>query len=235
MTSPVAHASTNRRVPAAALVAVALISCALLSYEIVLMRRLLIERWHHFGYLVISIALLGYGASGTLLALLEQRVRARPERYLFWLTAALALSLLIMPRLATLLPVTVRFIPTDFWSQLGWWSLFWLTALVPFLLGALVLGAALMLAGPQVGRAYAANLFGSAVGAAAGALLMSRFLLEDALWPSFLLSVAAVLILPQPRRRRIGWTPLFNPCWCWGTAGRVGTRGAALAVACTRV
>jgi len=47
-----------RRSHAGLLLAIALVSAALIAYEIVLMRRLLVERWHHFGYLVISMALL---------------------------------------------------------------------------------------------------------------------------------------------------------------------------------
>ncbi|MCK4340777.1 MAG: hypothetical protein KAY37_03530 [Phycisphaerae bacterium] len=175
-------------------IAVALVSAALLAFEIVLMRRLLVESWHHFGYLVISVALLGFGASGTLLALVERRVRARPDKALFRLAVALALALLVMPRVASLLPVTARFIPDDLWNQAGWWTLYWLVALTPFLIGAAFLGAALMTAGPHVGRVYAANLFGSAVGAAGAVLLVSGFALEHAYWPSFVLALIAVLL-----------------------------------------
>ena len=47
------------------LLSVALISAAALAYEILLMRLLSIIHWHHFAYMIISVALLGYGASGT--------------------------------------------------------------------------------------------------------------------------------------------------------------------------
>ncbi|TDJ16133.1 MAG: SAM-dependent methyltransferase, partial [Gammaproteobacteria bacterium] len=54
-----------------------LISAAAIAYEILLMRMLSIVQWHHFAYMIISLALLGYGASGTFIAigrrLLEQR------------------------------------------------------------------------------------------------------------------------------------------------------------------
>lgn len=208
MTHPAAESPEQRRITSATLAAVALVSAALLAYEIVLMRRLLIERWHHFGYLVISAALLGFGASGTFLALIERRVRAHPRKTMFRLAVALALALLVMPRLATLLPVTARFIPEDLWSQIGWWSLYWLTALTPFLLGAALLGAALMTAGRHVGRVYAANLFGSAVGTAAAVLLVSRFFLEDALWPSLIATCIATLLLAS-RGRSLAAAPLL--------------------------
>ncbi len=192
------HAGSGLAVP----VAVALLSAGLIAYEVVLMRRLLIERWHHFGYLVISVALLGFGASGTLLALVERRVRRRPVRAMCWCTVGLGVALLAMPRIAVLLPATARFIPDDLWRQVGWWSLYWLTAMVPFLLGALMLATALMTAGPRVGRVYAANLFGSGIGAAGAALLVSRFALEHTLWPSFVLTLLAAALLLFRRANR---------------------------------
>jgi len=52
---------------AAAALGVFVISAAIIALELALMRCLSIARWHHFSYLVISTALLGFGASGTLL------------------------------------------------------------------------------------------------------------------------------------------------------------------------
>src|SRR4029450_396546 len=55
--------------------AVALLSAGALAYEVVLTRLLSIVQWHHYAYMVISIALLGYGASGAFLALVGDRLR----------------------------------------------------------------------------------------------------------------------------------------------------------------
>ncbi len=183
------------------LLAVAVLSAGLIAYEIVLMRRLLVESWHHFGFLVISAALLGFGTSGTLLALLQRRVRERPARTLAWSAAGLAAALIVLPRAAALLPVSARFIPGDLWGQAGWWSAYWLTALVPFLLGATFIGTALMIAGPAVGRTYAANLVGSGVGAVGAVLLLSRVALPHTLWPTLALTLIALLLVPGATRR----------------------------------
>jgi len=182
--------------------AVGLLAAALIAYEVVLMRRLIVERWHHFGFLVISLALLGFGASGTMLAILQDRVRRRPAIVTSALTFCLAWALLVMPRLATLIPITARFIPADLYSQVGWWSLYWLTAFVPFLLGGAVLGAALMTAGRHMGTTYATNLAGSAGGAVAAIWLLSRAPLEQTAWPPVALVVLAGMLLPAPSARR---------------------------------
>ncbi|HTF66246.1 MAG TPA: hypothetical protein VK638_26530, partial [Edaphobacter sp.] len=52
--------------------ALLLVSASVLSYQVILVRAFSIGQWHHFSYMVISIALLGFGASGTLLAALER-------------------------------------------------------------------------------------------------------------------------------------------------------------------
>ncbi|TIL97250.1 MAG: SAM-dependent methyltransferase, partial [Mesorhizobium sp.] len=57
---------------------VGLISAAVLGYELLLMRLFSIVQWHHFAYMIISIALLGFGASGTFIALAQ---RWLVERY----------------------------------------------------------------------------------------------------------------------------------------------------------
>src|SRR5213078_3685581 len=67
------------------LLAVALVSAGALAYEVLLTRLFSIVQWHHFAYMAISIALLGYGASGSFLALFQDRLRPR-------FTAVFALS-----------------------------------------------------------------------------------------------------------------------------------------------
>ncbi|HYA63105.1 MAG TPA: hypothetical protein VED66_07860, partial [Candidatus Sulfotelmatobacter sp.] len=53
--------------------ALLLVSASVLSYQVILVRAFSIGQWHHFAYMVISIALLGFGASGTMLAVLERK------------------------------------------------------------------------------------------------------------------------------------------------------------------
>ena len=55
--------------------AVALVSAGALAYEVLLTRLFSIVQWHHYAYMVISIALLGYGVSGAFLALAGEALR----------------------------------------------------------------------------------------------------------------------------------------------------------------
>ncbi len=56
-----------------------LVSAGAIGYELLLMRVLSIVQWHHFAYMIISLALLGYGASGTFIALFKRQLEARFE------------------------------------------------------------------------------------------------------------------------------------------------------------
>jgi predicted membrane-bound spermidine synthase len=54
------------------LVAVTLLAAATLGYEVLLTRLFSIVQWHHFAYMMISVAMLGYGAAGTFVALSQR-------------------------------------------------------------------------------------------------------------------------------------------------------------------
>src|SRR5215471_6276765 len=59
------------------LLAIAMLSAAALGYEILLARLFSIIQWHHFAYMIISVALLGYGAAATFVALARDRLIER--------------------------------------------------------------------------------------------------------------------------------------------------------------
>ena len=60
------------------LLAVGLVAGGALALEVLLTRILAIVHWHHFAGMVISLALLGYGASGSALTPLLDRLHQRP-------------------------------------------------------------------------------------------------------------------------------------------------------------
>jgi len=72
-------ASPADSMSAGPLAAVALLlSVAVLGFQLALMRILLVASWHHFAFVVISIALLGFGASGTMLTIARPWLMRRP-------------------------------------------------------------------------------------------------------------------------------------------------------------
>ena len=68
--------------------ALALLSLSVIAFQLVLMQILSISQWHHFAYMVISMAMLGFGAAGTTLTLF----RAALERRYRWLFPLLSVA-----------------------------------------------------------------------------------------------------------------------------------------------
>jgi len=53
---------------------IAMLSMTALAYEVLLMRLFSIIQWHHFASMIISLALLGYGASGAMLTIFREKL-----------------------------------------------------------------------------------------------------------------------------------------------------------------
>ena len=145
-------------------VALAVISAAILAYEVLLVRLFAIVQWHHFAFMAISIALLGFGASGTWLAIRQDWVESRFTA-IFAVSAALfALSAPTSFLAAQDLPFNALAVVWDP-GQLLYLLAMYLLLVVPFFCGATCVGLAFVSHGDKIGRIYAANLIGSALGA----------------------------------------------------------------------
>jgi hypothetical protein len=145
--------------------AVTLLSAATTGYEILLVRLLAVEQFHHFASMVIGVALLGSGMSGTLAALLPPANSLAAAARVRWAAAITAAALVASPWAIH----AVRVEP----SQLAWNGAQWprLAALVvalalPFAAGALATLTAFTLEPERAGRLYGASFAGGALGVA---------------------------------------------------------------------
>lgn len=180
--------------------AVFFVSAGVLGYQVGLMRMLLVASWHHFAFLVISLALLGFGASGTALSLLRGPVMRRPGPALDALVLATAVLMPVCAVVVQQIPVEARIVPLLLWRQAGWWLLYWLVVSLPYFTGAAAIGLALMAAPGRVGTVYASNLVGSAAGAAG--VTVAMLALPPAWLPALTGGMALVGLLDLPRTRR---------------------------------
>ncbi len=145
------------------LVAIALVSAGALAYEILLTRLFSIIQWHHFAYMIISLALLGFGASGTALALAG---RALVQRFVATFSASAALfgvSAYGCFRLAQNVPFNALEILWDA-GQLGSLAAVYLLLMVPFFFAASCIGLAFLRFHGTIGRIYAFDLTGAGAG-----------------------------------------------------------------------
>ncbi len=144
--------------------AVCLVSGAAIAFELVLMRLLAIRFWHHFAYWIISIALLGFAASATVISIMRRRP-GRLQPRLYYLSLLLGCSIPLSVRLADLVALDPYFLGWNFGGELMHVLLLEVALCVPFLVTGALVGLALTDSADAVGGHYAANLIGSGLGA----------------------------------------------------------------------
>ncbi len=144
-------------------------SFASLAYELALMRIFSISLWYHFAFMVISIAMLGIGASGTALTLFPalKDLRNIPRHALL-----LALSIPASYLLVNAVPFDPARLSWDRLQILSL-SLYYLVLAVPFFFFGIIVSTAYSLMTRDTHAVYASDLAGAGAGAAAMAWLLS--------------------------------------------------------------
>ena len=146
------------------LISIALISASALAYEILLMRLLSITQWHHFAYMIISVALLGYGVSGTFLGLAQERLKGQFK-------AAFAINAALCGLTAMGSFLLVQSLPFNalelLWNlkQPLWLLLIYLLLFIPFFCAANCICLAFLEYPQRLHRIYSFDLLGAGTGA----------------------------------------------------------------------
>jgi hypothetical protein len=145
-------------------IGIALVAASVLAYQIVLMRVFAIESYASFGSMVISVALLGFGLSGTLLTVFREAVLRHRDA---WLTGTAILSVPLLVG-AHFLQQSVPFVPGKMIADgdhAYWLLAYYGLALIPMLAQSLFIGVTLVGFTRDVHRLYFADLAASGVGA----------------------------------------------------------------------
>ncbi len=149
-------------------IAIGLLSACVLAYEVLLTRLFSIVLWHHFAYMIISAAMLGYGASGTALTLLKETLpkeKLAPHFGAVYVMAATALAFLmpvsfLLAQQVPFNPLELLWDPTQPFKLLG----VYLLMMLPFFCGGLGIGLVFAHSGKQSSRIYACDIFGAGAG-----------------------------------------------------------------------
>jgi spermidine synthase len=165
---------------------VAFVAGAIIALQIAIMRIFAVGSWAHFGSLVVSLAMLGFGLASVVICIAKDWF----ERH--W-RAATAIALLLLGPLvvvsslaAQTVPFNAIFLvsdPSQKWRLLANFVLY----LLPFLAGAVFLGVVFLKSRLAFGRVYFADLTGSGI---AGVVVLASMY---ALAPEDLLFVPLVL------------------------------------------
>lgn len=159
-----ARRSTQAVAPAAPpYLAVALLSAGALGYEILLMRLFSIIQWHHFAYMLISVALLGYGAAGSFVAITRHRLLSHFSAVFASSAALFGITAVAGFALAQHVPFNPLEILWDAQQPLLL-LLVYLLLTPPFFFVATALCLAFARFGAQSHRLYSADVLGAGVG-----------------------------------------------------------------------
>lgn len=158
----VGSSAGTRRPP---LLSIGLISAAALAYEILLMRLYSIIQWHHFAYMMISLALLGFGVSGTFLALARDWLRGRYRAAFVVNAAGFGIASVVCFLAAQTLPFNALEVVWDP-RQPAWLLAIYLLLFVPFFCAANCICLSFIEYRQELHRVYGADLVGAGIGAA---------------------------------------------------------------------
>jgi MFS family permease len=173
---------------------------AALMLESTLTRMLAVAQYYHFAFLVISLALLGFGASGSLLTVFSSWMEKKDqtgrhpgaERIVVIAGVGFTASLAIAYLVVNMLPFDSYSIAWDR-SQVFYFILYYLVLTLPFLFAGLGIGAVISASPGLNNRVYAVNLLGSALGILLGLMVMQLAGVPGALLASALIGLSTVL------------------------------------------
>ena len=171
--------SDSRTVTLPVYLGVLLVSAVALGLEILLTRVLALMMWHHFTYVVIGVALLGFGAAGSHVMVRAARedeneygadsVERRLTRYSLGLAVAVPLAYLALIHVR-FAPLSLREDPKGAVALL----LIYVLIALPFYFAGLAICEAIRAFPQRVGSIYFVDLVGAGIGAILSVALMER-------------------------------------------------------------
>jgi spermidine synthase len=183
-----------------------LLSAALLTLEILESRIFAFVLWHHLGFMVISIAMLGLAAAGSALASRSNFFLARPRTMLEISALGFVVTLILGQALIARLPLTLN------WTIIPGMAVLYLLAFLPFAFAGLGLVLPFRMYPGQAGQLYTVSMVGSGLGAFAALSGLSALGAERLLVAVALAAAAAGFWFasapPRSVRHRVAWVAL---------------------------
>ncbi len=152
-------------------IAIFLVSAAALALELVLVRALAIGHWHHFSFLVISAALLGFGAGGTVVAIFSRVLTNHYRKVLLYCAVGFGLSVPLVFLLSQKVPLDELQLIWD-WRQSLYLFEYYLLFFIPFFFAGSFAALAFAVLADRAYRLYFCSMTGSGLGAGAIVVLM---------------------------------------------------------------
>jgi hypothetical protein len=157
-------AITDKQALTPPLLSIFILSASALAYEVLLIRLFSIVHWHHFAFMVISIALLGYGASGSFITVFRDRLLHNYDRVFL-----ISIGLFGLTSIACF--IVMQHLPFNtleiLWDSAQWLRLLlsYLLLTLPFFFAATAIALTIMRYHQKISLVYGIDLIGAGVGA----------------------------------------------------------------------
>src|SRR5271169_3084917 len=135
-----------------------LVSASVLVLQIALTRLFYFTIWYHFAYVTISVALLGYGASGAFVSVFPGLAGDAPTRRLPAYALASGLSIVLALTTFAYMPFHPFQVRTSPAMQIPMMFVFYAAVTTPFFFAGLCVSIALRTLSERVSRLYFADL-----------------------------------------------------------------------------
>jgi hypothetical protein len=151
-----------------------LISLATLLLEFTMTRVLSVSLWYHFAFMIISVALLGFGVSGVAFTLSKKLREYKTEKLLTILSMCFGASVIVCFLIINLIP----FDPFSLFSdsvQFFYLPVYYLLITIPFFFSGLIISILLSKFKSEVSKLYFFDLLGAGLSCFAFVILMPEF------------------------------------------------------------
>ena len=189
--------------------AIFLVSAATLSFEITMTRYYAVVQWHHLAYMVVSIALLGFGVSGTVMSVAPSLLRQ--DLYKSLGRCSLLFSLALFAGFVLINQVSVD--PYQIlWGgkQVVHLMLHYLFLSVPYIFSGLIVGIPIAKKPESSPFFYSSSMVGAAFGCLIPFLLFNYVSLRGVVYASILVGLASAIFLSYQVRRTIAYAVFFG-------------------------
>jgi MFS family permease len=150
------------------------ISLSTLLLEFTLTRVLSVSLWYHFAFMIISVALLGFGVSGVVLALSKKLREIKPDILLTLLSMIYGISVIGSFILMNKIPFDPFSLLTE-GIQFLYLPVYYLLITIPFFFSGLIISVLLTRFTGEVSRLYFFDLVGAGLSCLAFVLIMPEF------------------------------------------------------------
>lgn len=191
-------------------IAIGFATCSTLLFEVALTRIFSLIFWYHYGFVVISLTLLGIGLSGIFVYLYPERFpRSKAAGRAATASIAFAIATVVFLALFHILVSTTPYVGTE---EL---LLVFLMTVVPFFFGGLAIAIPLSRFTERIGTLYGADLLGAALGAGLVIPLLGLFGGHQTLLVAACIAAGGAILFARAQQER-----------------RLVIRGAAALAAC---